>query len=74
MIITNTTKISIIENKVNNKQDSHLINISNRNMIAEWQQGLDKIHNNSTTDNIMIGIRIELTMDNQEDFIDLFDY
>jgi hypothetical protein len=43
-------------------------------MIAEWQQGLDKIHNNSTTDNIMIGIRIELTMDNQEDFIDLFDY
>ena len=74
MIITNTTKISIIENKMNNKQDSHLINISNRNMIAEWQQGLDKIHNNSTTDNIMIGIRIELTMDNQEDFIDLFDY
>ena len=41
MIITNTTKISIIENKMNNKQDSHLINISNRNMIAEWQQGLD---------------------------------
>ena len=74
MIITNTTKISIIENKMNNKQDSRLINISNRNMIAEWQQGLDKIHNNSTTDNIMIGIRIELTMDNQEDFIDLFDY
>ena len=74
MIITNTTKISIIENKMNNNQDSHLINISNRNMIAEWQQGLDKIHNNSTTDNIMIGIRIELTMDNQEDFIDLFDY
>jgi hypothetical protein len=59
---------------MNNNQDSHLINISNRNMIAEWQQGLDKIHNNSTTDNIMIGIRIELTMDNQEDFIDLFDY
>jgi len=74
MIITNTTKISIIENKMNNKQDSHLINISNRNMIAEWQQESDKIHNNSTTDNIMIGIRIELTMDNQEDFIDLFDY
>ena len=74
MIITNTTKISIIENKMNNKQDSHLINISNRNMIAEWQQESDKIHNNSTTDNIMIGIRIELTMDNQEDFIDLFYY
>ena len=74
MIITNTTKISIIENKMNNKQDSHLINISNRNIIAEWQQGLDKIHNKSTTDNIMIGIRIELTMDNQEDFIDLFYY
>ena len=74
MIITNTTKISIIENKMNDKQDSHLINISNRNMIAEWQQESDKIHNNSTTDNIMIGIRIELTMDNQEDFIDLFYY